>query len=148
MITKVRAPAGFKFKVTAKPYQTVIELFDNNKKVIGPKGKMIPYQYAIGRVSLVQDTYSKGFWRTHSSLNPEYHNKGLGVLLYARGIQWVLEHKHRVSSSGSSSEMARRLWKSKSIRKYFHIKQKKSKYYRADPAVGDRYDRWYAYEKK
>ncbi len=147
MITKIKAPKGFQFKIVPDVYSTSVQLFDKNKKVPDANGKMVTYQYAIGTVSLYKDTYSDNFWRTHASLNSEYHNKGLGTLLYARAIQWALEHGYRVSSSGRSSEMARRMWKSKSIRKFFRIKQGKSQAGKKNPEYGDRYDRWYAYEK-
>jgi GNAT superfamily N-acetyltransferase len=147
MITKIKAPKGFQFKITPGPAYTTVQLFDKNKKVPDATGKMVPYAYAVGNVNLHKDTFSDNFWRTHASLNAEYHNKGLGTLLYARAIQWCLEHGYRVSSSGRSSEMARRMWKSKSIRKFFRIKQAKTKLGKQYPTYGDIYDRWYAYEK-
>jgi hypothetical protein len=92
----------------------------------------------IGYVSLVR--VRPGYCETHSNLDSAYHNKGLGALLYAKAIQYGLSKKWRVQSSGSSSSMAQRVWKGKTLRKYFSIKYKKNPH-------DTYYDKWYAYAK-
>jgi GNAT superfamily N-acetyltransferase len=124
-IPKIKAPKGFSFKVkkmSANYTRVTLHL---------AKGKQIGY-VNLSRVR-------PGFYATHSGLDVKYHNKGLGVLLYARAIQYALEKGWRVSSSGGSSESAQRVWRGKTIRKYFSIKLKKG-YQPYD-------DKWYAYAK-
>ena len=74
----------------------------------------------MGYVNLVRNTYT-GSMNTHSQLHPNLRNKGFGTLLYARAIQWALENGYPVRNSGGSSEMAQRVWRGKSIRKFFRI---------------------------
>lgn len=123
-ITKVKAPKGFTFKIR-KPYETVmVKLYD----------KLTDKE--VGHVSLVK---LKGkSYATHSWLHQDYHHKGLGTLMYARAIQWCHEHGFLARSSGHSSDMAKRVWNSKSIRQFYAIKKK-------DRADG--YSTWYAYNK-
>lgn len=124
-IPKIKAPKGYSFKVqkvTANYTKVTLHVV---------KGRQIGY---VNLVKVRQD-----FYATHSGLDSAYHNKGLGALMYARAIQHALEKGWRVSSSGSSSDAAQRVWKGKTIRKYFSIKYKKG---------SDRYyDKWYAYAK-
>jgi GNAT superfamily N-acetyltransferase len=91
----------------------------------------------IGHVSLIK--VREGYFETHSSLNNEFHGKGLGALLYARAIQYALDIGWGVRSSGQSSELAQRVWRGKTIRKYFSIKLQKGE--------DSYYDKWYAYAK-
>ena len=93
----------------------------------------------MGNVNLAMNVYSNSF-HTHSFLHATLHNKGFGTLLYARAIQWALENGFTVRNSGSSSDLAQRVWRGKSLRKYFRIVTKHNKY-RKEP----RYDVFYAY---
>jgi GNAT superfamily N-acetyltransferase len=109
-ITKVKAPKGFRFKIL-KPSDTVfVQLFD---KATNQK---------IGNVNLVK--LSDTTYATHSWLDPRYHQKGFGTLMYARAIQWCHENGYVARSSGNSSEMAQRMWNGRSIRKFYSIKKK------------------------
>ncbi len=81
---------------------------------------------------------------THSWLSSNYRNKGLGVLMYARAIQYALENKKRIRSSGESSGDAQRVWKSKTLRKFFRIRRYDDSNY---PKV-DTYATWRAYQKR
>lgn len=124
-IPKIRAPKGFSFKVKkVNQRYTSITLYSANRE--------------IGHVNLIK--VREGYYETHSDLNDEYHRKGLGALMYARAIQHALEKGWGVRSSGSSSEEAQRVWRGKTVRKYFSIKLKKKD---NDPY----YDTWYAYAK-
>ena len=93
----------------------------------------------IGTVSLVKH-YLTGSYVTHSRLDSLYHRRGLGTIMYARAIQWALDNGHVVRSSGNSSDMAQRVWKSKGLRNFFSIRKRKHK-------ECSRYDTWYAYSK-
>lgn len=126
-ISKVRAPKGYTFRIKKMSnHYTQVALFLSS--TIDKK---------IGQVNLIK--VRPGYYETHSYLEEDYHNKGLGALLYARAIQHALQNGWRVRSSGNSSSEAQRVWKGKTIRKYFSIKLKKAK---------DRdYDKWYAYAK-
>src|SRR5258706_11634000 len=126
-VSKVRAHKGFTFRVSKMSERyTKVALRETltNKE--------------IGHVNLIK--VREGYYETHSDLNDEYQNKGLGALMYARAIQHALENGWRVQSSGSSSSDAQRVWRGKTIRKYFSIKLKKRD---NDPY----YDKWYAYAK-
>jgi GNAT superfamily N-acetyltransferase len=125
-IAKVRAPKGFTFRVSKM-----------NERYTKVTLRLTLTNREIGHVSLIK--VREGYYETHSDLSSEYHGKGLGALLYARAIQHGLEKGWRVQSSGSSSSEAQRVWRGKSIRKYFSIKLKKGD----DPY----YDKWYAYAK-
>jgi len=125
-IPKIRAPKGFTFRVKKVNQRftsvTLLKTMANKE---------------IGHVNLIR--VREGYYETHSDLDDEFHGKGLGALMYARAIQHALEKGWRVQSSGSSSSEAQRVWRGKTIRKYFSIKLKKGD----DPY----YDKWYAYAK-
>ncbi len=130
---KVKAPKGFIFRVREfryakekNPHSVYVELRDSKTKRF------------CGRVSLVRRSYT-GSYETHSTLNEELRGKGIGTLMYARAIQWCHERGHTVRSSGASSDMARRVWQSKGLRKLFSLRKRKG-----DAAA---YDTWYAYRK-
>jgi len=130
---KVIAPKGFHFVVRQNPYDSYsisIKLFKKNKE--------------IGHVNLVREY--KGTYSTHSYLEPKYHNKGLGALMYAKAIQWGMEHCYRVRSSGSSSDAAQRMWRGKKITKWFDIKVRRGKDYNG--VIQPSYDTFYPKPKK
>lgn len=131
---KVQAPTGLYFKCTVGKYGDVyIKLY---KKFKNSNRK-------IGQIRLV-DMGGKKF-ATHSNLDYRYHNKGLGALMYSKAIEWCLKRGYRCQSSGYSSEDAQRVWKGKTIRKFFDIKVKQTeKGVWANPE----YQTWFAYEKK
>ncbi len=116
-IAKVRAPNGFMWKIIAhssSPTYVVIALcFKGNRK-------------KIGEVCLHKQ--EDGAFETHSDLNERHHGKGFGAKLYARAIQWCLENGHPVRSSGCTSTEAQRVWRGKTIRKFFKIKTNHSPY--------------------
>lgn len=109
IIPKIKAPKGYSFKIDTIGYRVRVILSHNKKQ--------------IGRVSLHKSYYLAKTYETHSSLEEEYRGQGLGVLMYARAIQWALEHGYRIKSSGSTAGYAQRVWESKSLRKYFVIKK-------------------------
>lgn len=129
-IAKIRAPRGFNFQIKKLYGSIYVNLHRSSDNMF------------LGRVNLCN---RNGLWyETHSSLLEEYHNKGLGALMYARAIQWCLENGFKVRSSGSSSEKAQRVWRGKSIRDYFNIRTKKVKYNgKHDPDC----DTFFAYPK-
>lgn len=135
VIAKFRAPRGFRFKINkhyhqGHLYNVMVELRDakSNRK--------------IGHINLVREGR---FCETHSWLDEKHRNKGWGVLMYSRAIQWALENEFKIRSSGGSSEMAQRVWRGKTIRKSFRIRTCKSTYSydRGNPA----YDTFFAYAK-
>ena len=127
-ITKIDVPKGYSFKISKGPYGRGAYIRLHTIKCL----------YHIGTVNL--EKIRTGYYATHSYLQSEYRNKGLGVLLYAKAIQYALRKGWKVQSSGASSEMAAKVWKSRTIRKYFTIKYKKS-------FMGPWADKWYAYAK-
>ncbi len=141
MITKIRAPKGFRFQIVDTYNGYEIRLYDQKRK---------DKDWHIGRVSILKDylpNQATDVYRTHSNLNEPYRDKKLGVRMYARAIQFALEKGFKIKSSGTSSDDARRVWNSKSLRKYFRIKHIKNKNY-TNTTYGDRYDTWVAYQKR
>lgn len=139
MTIKIKAPKGFEFKIRKDKYdgRVSIELHpkDSKKKAGG----------YIGRVNLVKagvDAFGKDVYETHSYLNEDYRQRGFGTLMYARAIQWGVEHGYKVRSSTSTSAEAQRVWNGKSIRQFFSVKKKswRNRY-------GSDVQRWYAYDK-
>lgn len=135
LIPKFRAPKGFFFKIHKGWYEKRLEnvmicLFETATK------------RNIGHVNLVK---CDRFMETHSYLEDKYHNRGLGVLMYERAIQWALENDFKVRSSGGSSDKAQRVWRGKTIRKNFRIRTYKSNYepYKNDPNC----DTFFAYPR-
>lgn len=131
---RVRAPNGFnvRYRVEThrkKIYNVYCELYDRAKGTY----------YAVGNVELVQ-TGNKGF-ATHSNLDPEYWNRGLGTLIYAKAIAWALNHGYKVQSSGGSSDMAKRVWSGRGLRQLFDIQKRTRKY------TYNTNETWYAYPK-
>lgn|ERR1035437_4849118 len=152
MSIKIQAPKGFTFNIYQchDDYDNTVNVQLITKVKVGKV--YIPKE--IGYVHLEKDydhdSRGKEFYRTHSFLAKDYRGKKLGVILYAKAIQWCLENKFRVSSSGSSSDDARRVWKSKTLRKYFKIRRRANwrPYYSINRSRhGDKFDTWYAYEK-
>lgn len=130
-ITKVRAPNHFTFKIKEYSSRETIYVYLVNKKKKNKK---------VGEVRLYHQ--GDGIYETHSDLDEEYRGRGFGARLYARAIQWCLENNFRVRSTGSSSSYAQRMWRGKTIRKYFRIVTKK---YKGNPVPEN--DTWHAYAK-
>lgn len=117
----IRAPKGFNVRYHVNTYNKEIEsvyceLYDVNKNSGRDVGRVV-LERGIGKV-----------FETHSSLANDYHGKGLGTLLYAKAIAWTLNHGFKVKSSGDSSDMAKRVWESKGLRKHFNIRKIKKTY--------------------
>lgn len=111
IVKKVKAPKGFKFIVRKNFYNNwQVNLY----KVY--KSHSVP----IGNIELIR-SYGKTY-ETHSNLESEFHNKGLGALMYAKAIEWCLLRGYKCKSSGYPSGDAIRVWKGETIRKFFAIK--------------------------
>lgn len=126
---KISAPKEFRFRIVVeedkgKILSARVFLFKNN--IIVP----------VGYIEL--EKYGHSFM-THPYLSSKYRGKGLGVLLYAKAIQWCLDNGFKVQSTGYTSRMAKRVWRSKSLSNYFLIKRK---FYKKD-----KMEVWYAYQK-
>lgn len=130
LIKKVKAPKGFRFVVRKNVYEnwqvTLYRIF---------RGHLDP----IGHIELMRD-YGKTY-ETHSNLDAAYHDQGLGALMYAKAIEWCLIRGYRCKSSGYPSEYAQRVWRGKTIRKYFDIKDRAT-------ARGSEARTFFAYFKK
>jgi GNAT superfamily N-acetyltransferase len=135
MNKKVRAPAGYSFRITNGINQWDKSIYIN---LVYNKTKQI-----VGKVTLCPSYLRSKAYETHSYLDDGWRNKGLGGIMYARAIQYCLENGYKVRSSGGSSEAAQRVWNGKVIRKYFLIRKRKDKYY----PDSDTCAIWYAYEK-
>lgn len=133
----VRAPKNFSWQIVeGRSY--LGDRWAKVQLVRGTKKKV------IGEVTLYEQ--DSGVWETHSWLDTRYHGKGYGTKLYARAIQWGMTNKVKVQSSGCTSEEAQRVWRGKSIRKYFRIVTKPYKWLDdtyADPSM----DVFHAYRK-
>lgn len=118
---RVRAPRGFHFKIVEY----------KNKKYPGSDHTRVSLRNSkdpereIGHVMLYKQKRRRQiYWETHSSLNQEYHGKGLGSTMYAKAIQWCLDNGYKVRSSGASSDMAKRVWNGQKIRQFFSIRKR------------------------
>lgn len=129
LATRIRAPKGFEFNIirpTDPDDNVTVELRLKNG------GKR------IGSVELEKSLRGK-FYSTHSYLDVEFREQKLGTLMYARAIKWCLDNNFKPRSSGYSSDDAERVWESRSLRKYFRIRCRRSK--------GSEYRTWFAYDK-
>lgn len=131
----IRSPNGYRVRNTIVRFENQIDIvyckvFDN--KMDGRR--------SIGDVQL-ERAEGKTFV-THSELDRNYHNKGLGTLIYAKAIAWALNHGYKVRSSGDSSEMAKRVWNGRGLRKYFKITK------HTDNAFSFTRETWYATRKR
>lgn len=151
VIAKVRAPNGFLFKIEER-YSMPHGYDGCGCKYCRSKIRRKPKRYLeevsvqlyckntskpVGYVNLIR--YNPKSFETHSSLDSEYHGKGIGTKMYARAIQWCLENGYKARSSGGSSEMATRVWEGKTLRRYFNIRTSAEKY--------DGGGTWYAWGK-
>lgn len=145
---KIKLPKGYYFNIhDPRNGDNYVIIYLHNRNLV-KKGQPENKAHCcfggtrIGHVSLAPELkYRKTktrFYRTHSSLDYAYHGKGLGTMLYAKAIQWALGKGYRVSSSGSSSALARQMWSGKSIRKYCKVVGKHK---------ADGYPIWYCYSK-
>lgn len=130
----IRAPNKFrvtyKFAIENGKIESVsCDLYDRSKKTITP----------IGYVELERRTNNT--FVTHSGLDIEYRNRGLGTLLYSKAIAWAHNNGFKVRSSGNSSELASLVWKSRGLRKHFRIRRYIRNEYGRDAET------WYAYRK-
>ena len=127
---KIKLPKRYCFSIvhSVVDYENYTYIYLNDKSLT--KTGMIDSTWSayggtrIGRVTLAPSSFRKDkkfFYRTHSTLDSKYHGKGLGTMMYAKAIQWALSEGHRVSSSGDSSMLAKRMWTGKSIRKYCKV---------------------------
>ncbi len=145
---KIKLPKGYYFniRVPRGKYDEVV-IYLHNRNLI-PKGQVENKSSCwaggtrIGCVSLEPAWRHRKnktrFYRTHSGLETAYHGKGLGTMMYAKAVQWALSRGYRVSSSGSSSTQAQRMWTGKSIRKYCKLVKRHTAY--GNPI-------WYCYTK-
>lgn len=74
----------------------------------------------VGYIDLVE-TVQPNVWETHSHLDEEYRNCGLGVLLYDRAISLALKRGWSVVSSSVTSIDAMRVWHSKRLNSKYVI---------------------------
>jgi GNAT superfamily N-acetyltransferase len=116
---RLHAPAGFYFKITPGDYGFTVSLYKRRKR----SNKMVGY-IKLERHEII--TRNKFILETHSWLAPRLRGKGIGSLMYARAIQYALDHGHRVQSSGLSSDFAVRVWEGHYLRKHFKIKEERS----------------------
>jgi GNAT superfamily N-acetyltransferase len=134
--TKFPAPAGFSIEVTPQkrchcpsckscPPSYYVYLFDENYT---DQYNKVPTRMQVGSINLCFTKKINGRlkYETHSQLNPPYQNKGLGLLIYQRAIEFCLMNGYRISSSCSPSLMAQRLWKSRKLRSNFKVRKIKN----------------------
>lgn len=115
VIKKVRAPKGFRLTVAKNCYDYwQVNLFKVDKS----------QRTLIGTIELQRD-YGRTF-STHSNLEPEFHGRGLGTIMYAKAIEWCLLRGYRCKSYGWPSAEAKRVWRGQGLRKYFDIKERQT----------------------
>lgn len=127
-MNKIKAPKGFYFKVKNGYENYFIQLHKTSTN------------RRIGYINLIV-CYNPNWLETHSVLDPEYHNKKLGALMYSKAIEWALDNGYRVRSSGCSSPDANRVWQGKTLRSNFRIRTKTQINYNCKNYI------FYAYQK-
>lgn len=125
LVKRIILPKGFHFKVRSDyDYEDVDHYPYYEKKYYNFTIELHHHDKYIGHVELNQvDSFSKKILETHSDLEMEYHNQKLGVKMYAKAIKVGMKHGFIVQSSGQSSDMAERVWLSKSLKEYFRVRQ-------------------------
>ncbi len=153
MSIRIRPPKGYTFEIEEDDYYceggyNYIVYLKKNGYTWG-RVSLLPrelnYNYRTGLSS-----YAEGVFDTHSWLHESLRGKGLGALIYAKAIHFCHTKGFKVRSSGGSSRDAQRVWKSKTLRKFFIVKrgpkrgrkkQNKNSLYYDDNTT------WYAYPK-
>ena len=77
----------------------------------------------IGRVTMIKDRNRQSY-TTHSFLQSKYHGIGMGMYLYALAADWAAINKVVLHSSQYPSELAKRMWKSQTLRQYYLVIKK------------------------
>lgn len=144
---KIKAPRGYKFRITRDRGQYAEDDKWDYVHVTLLNSKT---NYEVGHIELEKDDNK---WVTHSELNEDLRGQGIGIILYAKAIQYCHRKGWKVSSSGQSSDMAKRLWASKRLRKLFKIIKRSSKNRYWDYSIDDWIitpgePTWYAYPLK
>jgi GNAT superfamily N-acetyltransferase len=81
----------------------------------------------IGHIHVICDTYSRKrsrVYRTHSYLQPEYRNRGLGAYLYSLAADLSIKKGFKLKSSTYPSVEAERAWRSTRLNKIYDIRSK------------------------
>lgn len=89
------------------------------------------YIQNIGKICLEYVYWDKEYVETHfpKMVPYKYRNKRIGIYLYSYAIDYAIENGLRISSSVQTSDAAKRVWKSKLLRKYYNIKRKNLRYW-------------------
>lgn len=124
---KVRCPKGFKFRIRQRSvfggsYNSKIVHLETVAIII----ELIHDGEMIGYVDVVKTMRST--WETHSSLDVEFHDRGFGVLLYAKAIDVVLKRGYKIESSHEPSEAAARVWKSRRLNELYDITHRNGRF--------------------
>ena len=69
------------------------------------------------------------FWVTHSWLEESYRGYGLGCLLYMATAQYGFLQDYQIVSWHSTSDKAKRVWRSSRLRYLFHIRYKDPRFF-------------------
>lgn len=135
---RIRIPKGYSIKVECvKPYtyetyipvEEALKCYKKPLKYFNFYVRLYHNDNSIGAVELLSqeryDYYNDRvvdiYHETHSNLDEKYHGKGLGALMYTYAINWALKRGLNVQSSGSSSDEAIRVWRGKTLKKYFRM---------------------------
>ena len=130
--------------LSKKGYKTVIvdgEIFNDVTKVyivkrgvyIGKGGRIkrkrgVDYNRygSVGLYPMGSDPYNLGrdYWETHSHVDLKLQNKGIGLYLYKRLIDYALRHGIKVVSSNSRNNKSDAVWQR--LRKLYRIRYRKA----------------------
>ncbi len=64
-------------------------------------------------------------YETHSDLDETWHGFGFGIAMYDKAIEYALKNKKTIGSSCGPSSDAKRVWRSRTLRKKYRIKYDK-----------------------
>lgn len=120
--TRTRCPKGYRLIVRKSTYAN--ELHD---KMPALQITLLKNNIEVGYVDL--HFTCEGFWESHSWLDYDERNNGLGILLYTKAIKVVLNKGEYIASSISPSGDAIRVWESRRLNREFKISRSNDRFW-------------------
>lgn len=136
---RIRAPAGFRFEITPARLQKSWQAgwscnFVVNVSLVDSKtGNLMGFvdlkSIDKSKRNELHDPLKHQRFETHSSLDESLLGKGIGILIYRKAIFVGHSRGLKICSSKISSDDAKRLWRSKRLRKFHKILRKNKRWH-------------------
>lgn len=105
-------PKGFTVKVIDGQNGFTVDLW---------KGRKLIGNVSVYRVSSVGAGSKIVIHETHAQLDDEFHQMGLGLLIYSQAIEHGLKKGYNVASSSGPSAEAQRVWTSRRLKEKYDV---------------------------